>query len=214
VLLRRLTPAVLLAAALAVAPATAASARTPVSSAVDVTAATSYTAVGQVDLPDGRTVQVSLSRYRFGLGDWEGYLNVGYPLSCPAGSAPCSPFPASASVQLTGSQVRFDRTLSVASVRNVPVTLQSMVTGPDGGDVNQQTPIVVSATFTGTGPVTRSVDHGTVCGSGDPCLFSGRLSGVRQADVSVTVDGVSGNSTGTMYADFGVDVSSRAPVAR
>ena len=212
-LLRRLVPAALLAAVFAVAPVTAATAQTPVNAPVDVSATTSYAAVGEAVLPDGQRVQVSLYHYRFGSSAWQGDLVVGYPLTCSYESGPCSPYPPRGSVQLTGDQVHFDRSLAVASVHDVPVTLESRELGPDGGYLDHATTVVVSVTFTGTGPVTRSVDHGTVCGSGDPCLFSGRVSGVRQADVSLTVDGVTGTSTGTMYADFGVDVSNRAPVA-
>jgi hypothetical protein len=206
--LRRLVPAVLLAAACVVVPATTASA-SPVSSAgVDVRTETSYTAISEVGLPDGRTVQVALSRYRIDNGSWAGYLNVLIPQPCNYPD-PCSS-PLSAYTDLSASRVRFDRDLGTASVTNIPITLQSGSWAPDGNYTQHETPAVVSATFTGTGTITHSVDHGNVCGSGDPCLFSGRITWTRQANVSVTFDGVTGTGTGVLYADRGIDVNSRA----
>jgi hypothetical protein len=207
--LRRLLPAALLAAACVVVPATTASA-SPVAtaSAVDVRTATQYVAMTQILQPDGLTAQISLYRGRTNHGAWQYSLGVGLQTECA--SYPCYPTFGNGWADLPAKQVRFDPTLGIARVDNVPVVLDVTRLSPDAPSVTVQETHVVSVTFTGTGPITPSVDHGTVCGTGDPCLFSGRLYAVRNATVNLTVDGVATTGPGTLEADFGVDVNSRS----
>ena len=115
----RLLPAALIGVALVLVPGTASAAPEPIPAPVSVSTWTSSNATADVELSDGRTAQVTLSRYRATVRDpWQGQLSL--YLQTPCASWSCPPM-VSGSAPLDGDLAQFDRQLDSASVTDVPV---------------------------------------------------------------------------------------------
>jgi hypothetical protein len=121
-LLRRVLP-VAAAAAVVLVPSSAWAA--PASGPVSHFAYAGYFAQVDAQLPDGRTVHATLSRYygaNHSVSDGFLDLTVGPPCDVASTGQQCLPG-ASGFAQLTGDQVEFDRGLTGASVEDGPLTL-------------------------------------------------------------------------------------------
>ncbi|MGY1804924.1 hypothetical protein ACI78T_16715 [Blastococcus sp. SYSU D00922] len=169
-----------------------------------MTTSESRSANAEVVLPDGTHARVTLGESRYGVrGEWRGQLSVETWTECtqPFG---CAWDRLWGSTELTDAEVQFTRNLGSASAVDVPVTLRGGGLGPGAGTERQ---VTVSVVLTGTGAVTRSVDHSDVCGdTGEPGCLSARTSALRDATANVTVDGVAVVGAGTIDHLSGIDV--------
>ncbi|MPQ97373.1 hypothetical protein GB931_05425 [Modestobacter sp. I12A-02628] len=197
-MLRRLSLAVLLAVGVVLVPGSASAAPQPPPSADTYT---SYYGYASVALSDGRTAQVSLSRYRAGVRDpWRGFLYVVTTGAC--GSAWCPLV--TGSLELTGDQVRVDRQLQSASVTGVALPLGAAYL--PGQPVGAPVTVTASLTFTGVGALTRDTYGGKVCGSGEPCLHSLRVDASRAATAQLTLGTLTGSGDGALTRGWSLDV--------
>ncbi|MGY1650887.1 hypothetical protein [Geodermatophilus sp. SYSU D01119] len=201
-MLRRLLSATLLTAAVAAVPGAASAA--PADPPVTAGRSTSYAASATLPLGDGRTADVYLGQFRASAtDDWSSYLSVYVRSEC-TGFA-CGSGMATGYADLGGEAV-IDERLAGASVSDVPLTLSSWSSGPDGFHTTEQQ-VTVSLAFTGTGAVARDVYHGEQCGDGSsPCLNSLRRDASRTADVGLELGDVTATGAGTISRGSSVDV--------
>jgi hypothetical protein len=169
---------------------------------------TSYHASTQAVLSDGRTVQISLGETRSAGQDARGslYMTTSRQTSCPWGS--CQTDFAAASVELSVDQVDFDGGLRGASVTDVPVTLVRHVYDPTTYTHTQvEENLSLSVVFTGTGPVSRSASHGTMCGDGSRECQSIRVEASRAAVSEVTFGDETVTGEGSLFRGHSVDAA-------
>lgn len=207
-MLRRALPvATVAAAAVVLLPAPASAAPEP----PRVTTSESRSANTEVVLADGTHARVTLGESRYGVrGEWRGQLSVETWTDCaqPFG---CAGSRMSGYTELTDAEVVFTRNLGSASAVDVPVTLRGGGLGPGTGTERQ---VTVSVVLTGTGPVTRSVDHSDICGdTGEPGCISGRTSAHRDAAADVAVDGDTAAGAGSIDHLSGIDIRLPQPSA-
>jgi hypothetical protein len=203
--LRRALPVAVATAAFALVPATASAA--PKSAPVEVTAFTSYQALANVQLPDGRRVQATVSKASAldGAG-WNSSLTLWVQPSpdCLA-VGDCDSGTGLGSVVLSDRQLRFDRTLRTVSVAEVTLDLHRQ---DYNAPTSTEEPVTVALEFTGTGKTVRNAEHSTTCGAGGACQ-SLRIDAERAAKATLTVDGESGTATGSLHHNTSLDVGAR-----
>jgi hypothetical protein len=177
------------AALVALVPGTASA--TPEHAPVDTYTGSSYGANAEFQLDDGRRVSAGLSQYRDDVsGAWQASLSLWispaqycYPVACDAGTG-------YAYVQLSADQVDFDRGLREFAMSETTVALQRWGWDPVQGSTVTEEEVSVSLVFTGTGPVNRWAEHGKLCGDGERECESIRNYAHRDADATLSLDGV------------------------
>jgi hypothetical protein len=190
VLTRSLFAAVAVAAAVLVP--SAASAAPAERGAAQQTLGEGFRAEAVVELPDGRSANVSVGVYRRGPEDaWWGELELEVACessySCREGG--------SGVADLTGAQLDFSRSLTRASAIDVPITLFSW---DDRYSLNQvERQVIVSVWFTGGGTGTHDTSLGEQC-----WVFAGECRSVsvdatRSATARLTGD-VEGSGPGSV----------------
>jgi hypothetical protein len=206
VLRRALAVAAAVAAVLVPTPAFAAPAQAPVTTYVG----DSYYAWTQYQLSDGRTVSASLYASRQTPGDgWHASATIGINWSTWCADR-CDAPTGSAYFDVPMAQTGFDRSLDLAALPERTVDLQGW-RFDDGVSVPTHLPMTVSVTFTGVGTPDRSAGHAyDWCGIGVNRCQSIRVDESRDAAATVTLDGVSTTTDGSL--DFGHGVEAAEPV--
>ena len=215
-MLRRALSIAFAASSLALVPATASA--TPEQAPVENYTFTSYSGNAEVQLADGRTVQVFLSENRgTGMqGSAYVYVNTYREVPCDWGPSPwgddtsaprtCQTDFAAGSSELSDQQVDFDGSLRGTSVSDVPVTFVRWEYGPDGYTTVEEH-VTISVVLTGTGPVTRDASHGTTCGDGSRECQSIRVEASRAAVSTVTFEGETVAGDGRLFRGHSVDAA-------
>jgi hypothetical protein len=204
---RRALPVAVAAAALVLVPSTASA--TPVQAPVENIFGAGYSADSRVVLDDGRHATVWIGEYRGAPRDgWEReiYVSVWSEYTCYE-IYTCQTPAASGGATLTGQQVDFSRDLRQASVTDVPLTLRTWAYDPVSGYTSTEESVVVSASFTGTGEVTRNATHGDLCGDGGRTCESIRITANRGAEATVTLDDRTGTGSGALSYMQGIDAA-------
>jgi hypothetical protein len=199
-MLRRLVPAVVLGGAVVLAPDPASA--TPQTASVDVWHNEAYFVTAEVPIDDGQFAQLQLNRYR-GSSDMSWHDDLMLSLGHPCGYSFCTDGGGSAT--LSDSDLHIGADLGEATLDAVPVT----ITSSDGGE---QT-VLLSATVTGSGPITRSSYGSTGCmvSDGNDC-HSRRQEATRDAVGTLQLGDDTFSGTGTLFHGLGQDVEPRSSV--
>jgi hypothetical protein len=206
VLRRSLPIAAIAAAVVTLVPGTAAA--TPEPAPVDNMFSASYSAEVQLVMPDGRHARLSLVEGRGASQDgWQGQLSINLWSETPCWGYICQSGWTSGYTELTDAQVDFDRSLASASATDIPVTLVSWEYSPETGMIEHEEQIMVSAAFTGTGPVDRATYRGDTCIDGVRECESIRVDSYRTATATLTVGDQVAKGAGSLHYGHGVDAA-------
>jgi hypothetical protein len=204
---RRALPVAVAAAALVLVPSTASA--TPDHAPVDNLTGDTYAAHAAVRLSDGRQVHASLSESRYSPREgWRAMVSLSIQ---PAG--PCWPTSACDSgtgyafVEVDPRDLDIDRGLTGASVTDLDLTLQRWSFREDFTVEPVEEDVTVSLLFAASGDLVHDAYHGDWCGDGSQPCQGTRIDLSRDALAEVTVDGVSGSATGSVFHGRFVDAA-------
>lgn len=203
-MLRRALAVAVAATTVALIPATASA--TPEPAPVENYIGSGFYASAQAVLSDGRTLQVSLGENQSAGQEVRShlYLTTSRQISCPWG--PCQTDFIATFVELSDEQVDFAGSLGSASVTDVPLTLVREAYGPEGY-IQIEEHVTISVVLTGTGPVSRSASHQTMCGDGSRECQSIRVDASRAAVAEITFGDETVTGEGSLFRGQTVDAA-------